>query len=326
MKRTFCTLFDSNYLPHALTLTDSLKKHVQDFVIYCFCMDEKSFKYLVEIKRPEIIPISSSSLEAHYPELLTAKSNRSKIEYYFTCSASICSYVFDNNPSLDLLTYLDADLRFFSSPQSIYQELENMSIGIIEHKLHGFGKRYEKYGRFNVGWVLFKNDEPARQCLEKWRTDCIDWCYDYLDNGRFGDQKYLDYWPNTCNNVHVIKHLGANLAPWNVGQYRLAYNVEKDIVTVNNEVLIFYHYANFKQVDDAGFVTSVSRYFTRLHGVLRNHIYKPYIVELVKYNRLLGINPVNKGRKDVVFSNLSNKTKMISRNIRRFICSDYISV
>lgn len=326
MKRVFCTLFDKNYLPHSLTLNSSLNQYISSYVLYCFCMDDKSFEYLNTNKTPGMVPVNLASLEAHYPELLDAKANRSKIEYYFTCSASICSYVFDHQPELDILTYLDADLRFFSSPEPIYSELKDKSVGIIEHKLHGFGKRYEKYGKFNVGWVSFKNDSEARRCLEDWRKDCLNWCYDYLDNGRFGDQKYLDYWSEKYKGVHAIQHLGANLAPWNVGQYQLKYNAVSGIITVNGQTLIFYHYANFKQVDDAGFVTSVSRYFTRLTGVLRDHIYKPYIVKLVMYNKQLGINPVNKGRKDVVFSDWGNKIKMASRKIRQFICSDYIKV
>ncbi len=289
-------------------------------------MDEESFNYLESIQKVGVKPISLKSLEDHYPELLRAKSNRSKIEYYFTCSSSICKYVFDHDPHLNLLTYLDADLCFFSSPDPIYMELENSSIGIIEHKLHGFGKRYEKYGKFNVGWISFKNNSEGRLCLDDWQTDCIKWCYDHLEDGKFGDQKYLDYWPMKYTGVHIIQHQGANLAPWNVGQYHLVFDDEKNIITVNGKVLIFYHYANFKQIFDNAFVTSVSRYFTRLTGVLRNNIYKPYVEQIVKYNAILGINSVNKGRKDVVFSNLSNKIKVWSRDIRQKICADYIKI
>ena len=326
MKYNYCTLFDKNYLPHVLSLCDSLKRNVSDFVIYCLCMDDESYQYLLSIKRDAIIPISYQKLEAHYNELLIAKSNRSRVEYYFTCSSSICSYVFDCYPETELITYLDADLYFFSSPDPVYKELKDASIGIIEHGFSFFGNVYLKYGRFNVGWVSFRNDTSGRKCLEDWRKNCLDWCYDRLENGKFADQKYLDYWSDNYTGVHIIKHSGANLAPWNVGRFRLKIDQTTKQVKVNDYDLIFYHFASFKQVGTNMYVTNVSKFLVNLSGVLRNNIYLPYLKSIRKYNDVLGIQFNTKDRKEDVDSGFLHKLKLLSRNFRRFIYHDNIKI
>ncbi|MFS8083536.1 MAG: hypothetical protein ACMG51_08800 [Ginsengibacter sp.] len=324
MKYNYCTLFDKNYLPHVLSLHDSLLDTVTDFTLYCLCMDEESHQYLQTMTSDSIIPISYHEIENHYPDLLIAKKNRSRVEYYFTCSSAICSYVFDCFQEITFLTYLDADLYFFSSPKPIYDELKEASVGIIEHAFSFFGKRYLKYGRFNVGWVSFRNDQSGRKCLEDWRKNCIEWCYDRLENGKFADQKYLDYWSNNYSGVHIIKHPGANVGPWNVGFFRLKINPDKKQIFVNNQSLIFYHFASFKQVDSHGYITNVSKYLTPLVGILRHDIYLPYLKNLIKYNKILSQKFNHKDRSEKINSSLEYKIKNASRNLRKFICRDYI--
>ena len=260
MKRNYCTLFDKNYLAHASSMFDSLDKHMDLYVIYCFCMDDESFQFINKSKNKSVIPILFKQLETHYPDLKKVKLNRSTVEYYFTCTSAICSFIFDNYSNIKLLTYLDADLYYFSSPEPIFKELKGYSVGIIDHKFNFLGKLlYEKYGKYNVGWITFRNDQSGRKCLEDWRIDCLRWCYDRLENGQFADQKYLNYWPKNYSGVHIIKHVGANLAPWNVGRYNVELNSKTNQVMVNNQNLIFYHFASLKQIDTNHYRTNIKK-------------------------------------------------------------------
>ena len=47
----FCTLFDSYYLDKGLALYHSLCKATDDFDLYVFCFDEKSYEILTEKNR-----------------------------------------------------------------------------------------------------------------------------------------------------------------------------------------------------------------------------------------------------------------------------------
>ena len=59
--------------------------------------------------------ISLEEFETGDDRLYEAKQNRSKVEYYWTCTSSLLLYVLRRRPEITLLTYLDSDL-FFSQP------------------------------------------------------------------------------------------------------------------------------------------------------------------------------------------------------------------
>ena len=49
--------------------------------------------------------------------------------------------------------------------------------------------------------------EWHKKSLKWWQEKCIDWCHDYPDNGRLGDQKYLDEWPKLFRKyIHISKY------------------------------------------------------------------------------------------------------------------------
>ena len=212
----FCTYFDSNYLAHAKLLLKSLVKYNERSTIYIVCMDNLVFEILKKEPLLNSIIYSHNDLFDFRPELKKLKKERSKAEYFFTCSAQVCDFVFEKNPDIQLLNYIDSDLYFYSSLKPLFDELGDASIGIIEHKFHWLNKSKKKYGKFNVGWISFRNDKVGRQCVSDWAIQCIEWCYQKLEYGKYADQKYLDQWPKKYPNLKILKHKGANLAIWNV--------------------------------------------------------------------------------------------------------------
>ena len=213
-------------------------------------------------------------------DLIPQKKNRNKVEYFFTCSPATCKNVLINNPSLNSITYLDSDLYFFSSPKVIFEEIKESSVAIVEHRFHWITKRQIKYGRFNVGWVTFRNDKEGNSCLDLWLKDCLNWCYQKVEKDRFGDQKYLDKWPKLFKNLKIIDNIGANAAIWNVKNYN--WSLKDNKILLNNIPLVFYHFANIYQIDDNRYNTNLSRVLMPLNGVLKNYVYKTYLKNLKK--------------------------------------------
>jgi hypothetical protein len=240
--RYFCTLFDSNYLFKGVVMLHSLHQNCAGAEVYVLCMDEPCRQILEGLGLPGVKCISLPEIET--AELLTVKKDRNMAEYCWTLSASFTAWVLGEFPDVDLLTYLDADLMFFSPVDVLFEEIGGASIAIIEHRFTSRLKYLEENGRFCVEWVSFRRDAEGLACLHKWRNQCIEWCYARLEDGRMGDQKYLDNWPMDYTSVHVIEHSGAGVAPWNYPNYSyLQDNLGR--VTADGLPLIFYHFHQF---------------------------------------------------------------------------------
>ena len=285
----FCTYFDRNYLPKGLALYQSLKRNIENFRLWILCMDQETYKFLSLLNLPEANLISLDQFENEDTKLLAAKRNRSRVEYYFTCTPSLPLFVFARDAQADLVTYLDADLYFFSSPLSIFEEIDDHSIAIIPHKFPPSLQYLEKNGIYNVGWLSFRRDEAGIACLERWRNQCLEWCYDRNENGRYADQKYLDDWPLSFENVVVLKHKGANLAPWNISNYDIRF--EDGTIRVDEQNLIFYHFQGLFQTRTWLYQISFLEENYRANWVVRRKLYSQYIEELTKIDRNISFLP-----------------------------------
>jgi hypothetical protein len=273
--RHYCTYFDHNYLPRGLALYRSLRRYSPDFKLWVLCLSPQAHSALQALALPGIETISLQELERRDPALAQAKSNRSTIEYYFTCTPSLPGFIFRNWDGVDCISYVDSDMYFFSDPEAIFDEIGSCSVAITPHRFSPAMQWKEKFGRFNVGWLTFRRDSAGLACLESWRTQCIEWCYDRYEDGRYADQKYLDEWPVRFQGVKVLEHPGINTAPWNVGGCRLSQGPHG--VSVNDQPLILFHFHKLKQVTPRIYDPQWHDYAIKPTAILRRQIYGPYI-------------------------------------------------
>jgi len=244
----FVTLFDSRYLSRGLALYRSLERHCGDFTLRAVCMDAESAVLLRRLAPDRLEVIELAELEAHDTGLRAVRNNRSTVEYFWTATPCVCLLALEREPDLPAVTYLDADLLFFNSPDAIFSELDDQSILLVphrwapEHRRHetGDGTSDEAWGIFNVQFMTFRRDAKAMAALRWWRERCLESCLAAVHPGRFGDQKYLDDWPERFAGVRVLEHVGAGLAPWNVSQYDLGRAHGR--IRVDGLELIFHHY------------------------------------------------------------------------------------
>jgi len=275
--KNLCTLFDSFYLSRALVMYDSLIATKFDFHLYIFAFDQLTYDILWKFELERVTVISLSEFEDE--KLLSVKGSRSKAEYCWTSTPSTIHYAI-KKLGLPDCTYIDADLYFYNSPMVLFDELDvNSSALITEHRYTKLAKAYEgkRAGRFCVQFLNINDNEEGIKLLETWRDQCIDWCYDRYENGKFGDQKYLDNWPENYQNVHILGHHGGGVAPWNIKRYKIILlngkllGIEKE--TKSSFDLVFYHF-HFVKLLDNGYVDigwhPLSRSVVKL-------IYQPYI-------------------------------------------------
>ncbi len=274
----YCTYFDRNFLIQGLALWRSLAAHDADAVLWVLTLDEFTAIALREIGGTWLKVVPLTTLEADDPELSATQTGRSRVEYYFTLSPCWPRWLLRRHPEIEQVTYIDADLFFFSDPAPIFTAMEHVhaSVLITSHRFPSWLSHYEKHGIYNVGILAFRNDEAGRACLEDWRTRCLEWCFDRLEGARYADQKYLEAWPARWGEaVLVLDHPGVNLAPWNWGGHQIQYTSD-NAVTVDGEPLIIYHFARFRVSPSLKWFQSGQLDYGVMGLRLRRALYIPY--------------------------------------------------
>ncbi|NUN70030.1 MAG: glycosyl transferase [Bacteroidetes bacterium] len=239
----FCTLFDSNYLSRGLALYRSLERTGTAFHLYIFAFDDRCAAILrsLSLSHATVIPLR----DFEDAELLRVKPTRSRAEYCWTSTSSTILFVLEHYP-VEQCTYLDADMLFFAAPDILFTEMGDRSILITEHR---YSPQYNKEalsGKYCVQFVSFRKNEQGLTALRWWRDRCLEWCYARFEDGKFGDQKYLDDWMTRFRGVHELQHPGGGMAAWNVQQYDV---FEKDGILMGRETasggefpVVFYHF------------------------------------------------------------------------------------
>jgi hypothetical protein len=265
---------------------ESLVTYTTEFHLFIFAFDEKSFLVLNKMNLERATIVSLADFET--PELLEVKAGRSKGEYCWTCTPSAINHVLTRYHVPDC-TYLDADLIFYSDPSVLIEEmfLNKKNVLITEHRYSALARLYEekRAGRFCVQFVTFTRDQESLAVLDKWRLQCIDWCYARHEEGKFGDQKYLDEWPALYDNIHILEHPGGGVAPWNLQRYVFfeENGSIKGVVkkTKSSFQVVFFHfqYIKFKKngIYDTGWYN--------IPKTVRKLFYLPYIKKIEEVER-----------------------------------------
>jgi hypothetical protein len=273
----YATYFDRHYLSRGLALLWSLRRHDSGATIWVLCLDDETHRVLSRLCLENVRLITLAALERADPDLAAARGTRSLLEYYYTLTAPYLLHVLTRETKIDVLVYVDADLFFYTDPAPIYRTHLDAAILLDDHRYHPSRIGEYKYGRFNVGFMVFRDSRDRAESLRSWRAQCIEWCHDYVDGDRYGDQKYLDDWPNRFATAEIGQK-GVGLAPWNVANYQLR-EVDGGVL-VDSDPLINYHFHGLRIISRSLFDSNLHRHGHRMNAALFQKVYIPYIVQL----------------------------------------------
>ncbi len=128
--------------------------------------------------------------------------------------------------------------------------------------------------------MTFRNEASSLRVLDKWRKQCIEWCYARYEDGKFGDQKYLDEWPLLYDNTHILEHPGGGVAPWNLDSYRLftgSNSIKGTVHKTGSEFdLVFYHFQYVKFLQNKTF--DIGWY--HISSLNKKILYRPYLLKI----------------------------------------------
>lgn len=234
--RHFTTTCDHKYLPQGLALYHSLMRVNPDFRLFWLCIDDKCYNALKKLNYPNIT--------LHKAAPLFPGNGFSHKEYCWSLASRYTWWILKQHEDFENIAYLDADLYFYQDYEHIFTEIGDKSVGLVEHRI----PTYEKVGKYNVGFVYFKNDAPGRECLSSWQNLVSNKSNHYFEShGSCGDQKYLELFERWHpNSVHIIE--SGHMAWWNARWYNFDGN---DIIyNGQRQLLIYAHYSHFKLTKD----------------------------------------------------------------------------
>lgn len=262
----FCTLFDSGYLARGLIMIESLRRVSPGSTIFVLAMDQRCHQIISALSPANVRLIHLDDFED--AELLAIKPGRTRAEYYWTCTASLIAFCISRF-DLPACTYLDADLYFFKDPSPMLDTMGSDSILLTEHN---YASRYNQSttsGRFCVQFMYFKNDSHGLEALDWWRSRCLEWCFARHEDGKFGDQKYLDDWEQRFKGVRICPDAGYGVAPWNIQKFSPSWLEEN---------MVFFHFHGIRFV--SGTCAMVESYY--LGQRVKQNIFEPYVKELLQ--------------------------------------------
>lgn len=259
----FVTLFNSLFLPQGLALHQSMERHVREYVLWILCVDDETYDVLEKLALPNVRLLKLSDFET--PELLAVKPDRTVAEYCWTLTPFAPHFVFEADPTVQRVTYIDADLWFRKHPKPIFDELDasGKQVLITDHAYAPEHDQSATSGQFCVQFMTFTRDS-GETVRNWWAERCIEWCFARVADGKFGDQKYLDDWPDRFGPlVHVLQDKERALAPWNAMRF-----------PYGNAV--FYHFHGLR-------ILSRKQLQVGQHSLplaLKQYVYKPYCDDL----------------------------------------------
>jgi hypothetical protein len=196
-----------------------MQRHIQNFTLWILCVDDEAYDVLTKLELQNVRLLQLSKLETS--ELLAVKPNRSKGEYCWTLTPFAPRFVFEADSKVKRVTYLDADLWFRKNPKPILDELDKSRKHVLITD-HAYSPEYDQTatsGQYCVQFITFTRN-GGELVRKLWEGKCLEWCYARFQDGKFGDQKYLDDWPERFPDlVHVLENKELTLAPWNATRF-----------------------------------------------------------------------------------------------------------
>ena len=242
------TICANNYLAHAKVLATSFKRYHKD-VDFCIVLLDKpnnsidygAFGADTIIWADKILPTIVNELSDTYgiAELCTVIKPK-LYEYFF-------------NSGCHTVLYIDPDIQVFSKFKEVFLALKNNDVVLTPHICsptgnvgHPLDKDLMRTGIYNLGFLALNKSEQTLNFINWWHKRVVSYGFHDLKRGFFFDQIWLGYAPAFLEKVNVLRHLGYNMANWNLHERQLLKIDEIFFVNSVNVPLRFFHFSHFK--------------------------------------------------------------------------------
>jgi hypothetical protein len=278
------TICSVNYLAQAHTLGESLRTQNPDYQYVIGLVDKLETKNIDASKLPpfQLLEIDKINI----PDFEKMCSRYDITELNTAVKPFFINYFLKNFPHANNIIYLDPDIIVFDKLTHLEENLEKYNIVLTPHITTSYNDNkwqseedVVNTGVFNLGFIAMRRGAETQKMVDWWCKKLEKECVIDLCKGLFVDQHWAEFMPVFFDKVLITKHLGYNVAYWNLHERIVSLN--EDRWFVNETIpLQFFHYSGYL----INKPTIVSKYQNRISFSNRSDI--SGIFELYK-NKLI---------------------------------------
>jgi len=255
---TICSI---NYLAKALVLFDSFKIHHPSDTFYIVLVDRKDESLRIERSGLNVIWVEDLGI----PDLLQYAFSFDVIEFNTNVKPTALKFLLTKHESV---LYIDPDMKIYAPLTDAYKELDTASLILTPHSNTPILDGYKpddldllKFGAFNLGFVGVSSSEEGVKFLDWWSSRCLSNGFYEPQLGLAVDQKWVNLAPIFFPNMRVFRHVGFNVAFWNLHE-RIISNKASGWVVNDDKPLVLVHFSSFNAKDPDSIAQKQTRFVT----------------------------------------------------------------
>ena len=258
-----CTIVSPNYLGFASTLASSYLQHHPGHRFFVLVVADLSREQRSLFAGAAFEPVLLN--EIGLQDLRDTAMRFDLLEMNTNVKPTFLKYLFERF-ALDHIVYLDPDIFVYAPLSPVFAALDGgASVVLTPHITSPIqdakmpGEQDLLYnGTYNLGFVALRRCDTVARMLDWWEERCLLLGFSEGRTGLFVDQKWMNLAPGMFEDVAILRHLGCNMAYWNLHE-RLLSRQDSEYLVNETEQLYFFHFSGIVLEDGA----SLSRHTDR---------------------------------------------------------------
>lgn len=245
-RRAVCTIAAKNYMAHVRVLCASVAEHNPGVDVFALIVDD--WQGYVDPAQEGFRIVSLSEIALPNVEEMAFKYD--VVEFSTAVKPFLLHALIQQG--YEQVLYLDPDILVTDSLDPLFGPLADANFVVTPHAEADYPDDNRMpndsviltYGLFNLGFFGLRAGGIASELLRWWQNKLLTKCV--RDSGRvyFVDQKFIDLAFVLFPGFHIVRHLGCNVAYWNLHTRRLTQEAGR--WRCNGQPLIFFHFSSFQ--------------------------------------------------------------------------------
>lgn len=261
MKKTiYCTIIAGNYLPRALLLLNSIKKHKADADFRILLVESPNEVERYRTLFPDLSLVAPAEIGC--PNWLHMAFYYDIMEF---CTA-LKPFLMAKLATEGNVVYFDPDIEVFDSLDGIEAAFEEADVLLTPHSLYPVvddGHQPDmlgmlRCGQFNLGFIGIAGNEDGRRLLQWWSDVLVEGSLNDYSIGLFTDQFWANAFASLAPRLKIFRDSRLNLAYWNLFHYTFSLG-DQGLPCTEEGRVVFFHYSGLQR----GVEERVSKYSTR---------------------------------------------------------------